>query len=598
MNDFSEKSEHLPPDLKYLIIIWGLFFLALIPNYAHYGYMIVDCGREAYYPTQILLGKVLYKDIFNIYGPLSYMFNAVLFKIFGINLNVLYLSGCVCAFSILSLTYLIARKFFGEFLSFSICAFTIIIGVMNLNLFCFIFPYSYGMLYGTVTVLISIWLLLKYEQEPEKNLYLYLSGFFAGICVANKYEFLPYFLVIAYAAFKIKPLNFKQYGILLTSLISVPVSCFGILFLQGLRVNDLITTAIIINKMAHTKTLNYFYQHVGTFFNKQTIPFLLTEFSKTLIIMALLFYSTIVKRRILSIILIFVVAFLIINYLNVTSFSFLPVLISLWFVFNFKNIRNNPKLMILTLSSILLTLKVYWGLVVVGYGTYLASLSLITIIALIFDKFKDKKINPVNSDVRCQTSPPANPQPARFSHFLGRIRKSLDFPKIGLFPHAPLIISFYLIMASITLCLYVAPDIIHRNKPLSTSRGKIYPERFLAKSTDKLIKYIQSNTKKTDTIVIFPEGLLINFLTDRKSDNYYNSLIPLYVETFGEDDIIEHFKKTKPEYIIFNSWNNEEYYFKYICNDYALSFCDFVAKNYTKEKLIDEGFRYLIFKRR
>ena len=542
-------------DLKYLIMIWGLLILAIIPTYAHHGSFIIDCGREAYYPTQMLLGKVLYKDIFNIYGPFSYMFNAVLFKIFGINLNVLYLSGCVCAFLIPSLTYLIARRFLPEFLSFSISALTIVTGVLNLNVFNFIFPYSYGMLYGTVAVLLSIWLLLKYEKEPEKNLYLYLSGFFAGLCVANKYEFLPYFIVIFYAAFKIKPLNFKQHGSLLFSLFFMPVLCFGVLFLQGLGVNDLISTGLIINKMAHTRTLNYFYQHVGTFFNKKTIPFLLTEFSKTIIPIALLFYSVIVKRRILSIILNFIATCTIIYYFGVTSFAFLPLLISLWFIFDFKNIRNNPKLMILTLSSILLTLKVYWGLIVIGYGTYLASLSLITIIALIFDKFKDKKIN-------------------------------------------SLIISFYLIMASIALCICVAPDVIHKNKALSTSRGKIYPEIFLVKSTDNLIKYIQSNTKKTDTIVIFPEGLLINFLTDRKSDNFYNSLIPLYVETFGEDKIIEHFKKTKPEYIIFNNWNTKDYYFKYICSDYALSFCSFVAENYTQEKVIDNGFRYLIFKRK
>jgi len=87
-------------DLKYLISLWIILLLAIIATYAHQGHLIIDCGREVYYPTQILLGKVLYKDILNIYGPFSYMFNALLFKIFGINLNVLYISGCVCTFSI------------------------------------------------------------------------------------------------------------------------------------------------------------------------------------------------------------------------------------------------------------------------------------------------------------------------------------------------------------------------------------------------------------------------------------------------------------------------------------------------------------------
>ena len=90
---------------------------------------------------------------------------------------------------------------------------------------------------------------------------------------------------------------------------------------------------------------------------------------------------------------------------------------------------------------------------------------------------------------------------------------------------------------------------------------------------------------------------MINYLTDRPSDDFYNSLIPLYVETMGEDVITSHFKENPPEYIVFNNWNTQDYYFKYICSDYAVSFCNYVAKNYSQEKVIDNGFRYLIFKR-
>lgn len=532
----------------------GLLILALIPTFAHHGSLLVDCGREAYYPTQILLGKVLYKDIFNIYGPFSYMFNAVLFKIFGINLNVLYLSGCICAFFITSLVYLVARKFLSEFLSFSIAAFTVAVGVFNTSLFNFIFPYSYAMLYGTVSALLSILLILKYAEAPKNDLYLYLSGLFAGLCVANKYEFLPYFLVIFYAAYKIKPLNFKQYSLLLLSSILAPALCLAILFVQGLGVNDLISSAKIINTMMHTQTLNYFYQHVGVFYHKKTPSMLLTNFFSTLIPLVLLLFSTTRKNKTLATILAIVAVFFIYTNTSIKSFAFLPIVISLWFLFNFKNIRNNTKLMILTLSSIVLCMKFFWGLLALSYGTYIISLPIITIIALILEKFKDKKIN-------------------------------------------QRIIAFYLIAISISLCLIFEQNLKEKNHFVSTLHGKIYPEKLVAKSTNNLIKYIQTNTKTNDTVMIFPEGQLINFLTNRKSDDVYGSLIPLYIETFGEEKIIQHFKQTKPEYIIFNNWDYHEYYFKYICNDYAQSFCGFVAENYAQEKLIDnDGFRYLIFK--
>ena len=92
--------------------------------------------------------------------------------------------------------------------------------------------------------------------------------------------------------------------------------------------------------------------------------------------------------------------------------------------------------------------------------------------------------------------------------------------------------------------------------------------------------------------------MMINFLTDRNGDDYYNSLIPLYVETFGEDKIIEHFKSDMPEYIVLNNQSMRDYYFQYICNDYALDFCGFINQNYTLEKVIDNEFRYMIFKRK
>ena len=81
---------------KYLIFLWILTILGLLIFCGHYSGILIDFGREVYYPEQILQGKVLYKDLFNIYGPLSYQINALLYKIFGAKLSTLYLSGCSC----------------------------------------------------------------------------------------------------------------------------------------------------------------------------------------------------------------------------------------------------------------------------------------------------------------------------------------------------------------------------------------------------------------------------------------------------------------------------------------------------------------------
>ena len=79
------------------------------------GNLFVDCGREAYIPMQILKGEVLYKDIFNIYAPLSYLFNAFLFKLFGENLQVLYFAGFITFGSILTLFYKLLERIYSSY---------------------------------------------------------------------------------------------------------------------------------------------------------------------------------------------------------------------------------------------------------------------------------------------------------------------------------------------------------------------------------------------------------------------------------------------------------------------------------------------------
>ena len=106
-----------------------------------------------------------------------------------------------------------------------------------------------------------------------------------------------------------------------------------------------------------------------------------------------------------------------------------------------------------------------------------------------------------------------------------------------------------------------------------------------------------ANTQPTDKVVVFPEGMIINFLSGRESDGFYNSLLPLYVETFGEDNIIEHFRENEPEMIILNNRSMKDYYFEYICNDYAREFCEFIVENYELQNVIDDGYKYTIFKK-
>ena len=101
--------------------------------------------------------------------------------------------------------------------------------------------------------------------------------------------------------------------------------------------------------------------------------------------------------------------------------------------------------------------------------------------------------------------------------------------------------------------------------------------------TRLLLDIVSNKTKKDDSVVILPEGHIINFLTDRKTDDMYSNLIPMYVEAFGEKKIIEHYRQNMPTYFVISTENYSVYGKTFFCKDYALNFCSWVFNNYHLE---------------
>lgn len=502
---------------KYLIFLWILCIVSLLMFLGHYSGWLIDFGREVYYPERILAGDVLYKDLFNIYGPLSYQINAFLYWIFGVKLSTLLGVGAFCSILIVTGVYLLAQNFLSKFLSFCIGFFTIVIGITTTCIFNFHFPYSWAILYGLIAFIYSLYFLIKDK--------LWLCAFLAGICITCKYDFLLYSFVILFVILKKK--DWKA----LLNFFVAPILSFGILFAQGLEISDLLNTFSIIGAMAKTKTLTYFYQNSGIYFHPKALLTNLILFLKFAIPFGGILLGIHKNKKIITIFS-FIVA--VIFFDAKLMFGFLPILLLFAIIWFFLPINKNKceKNILLMLSVLAVSLKVFWLLIIGSYGTYYVSLILIALLSLIPRKF-DK------------------------------------------------VIGIYFILLSIFV--FVINDLTG----------------YYVKQPEKIVEYLSTNTKATDKVVIFPEGMMINFLAKRQSDGFYNSMLPLYVESFGEEKIIEHFNENKPEYIIFNNLNMKDYYFEYICKDYALNFCGFVQDNYElKDKIHDTGNSYIIFERR
>ena len=81
--------------------IWRLWV-----NWACWGSLTIDCGRELYVAAMLARGKMLYRDVWYFYHPAAPYFNSLLFRIFGVRVEVFYIAGSLAALGSACFLYL------------------------------------------------------------------------------------------------------------------------------------------------------------------------------------------------------------------------------------------------------------------------------------------------------------------------------------------------------------------------------------------------------------------------------------------------------------------------------------------------------------
>jgi hypothetical protein len=179
-------------------VLLVIMALLCVVTWQKWGSLTVDCGREMYIPAVLSEGKRLYFDEWYLYGPLIPYWHALLFRIFGINLAVLYASG-IAIVAIISFTlYSLSRTFLPVWLSFT-AVFAFLLQAFQLSIFNYVLPYSYPAAYGAVFSVLLLWLLVRYCFE-DGAWRIFLAGMLAGLLVLTKVEFgVPAYAVLASA---------------------------------------------------------------------------------------------------------------------------------------------------------------------------------------------------------------------------------------------------------------------------------------------------------------------------------------------------------------------------------------------------------------
>lgn len=358
--------------------------------------------------------------------------------------------------------------------------------------------------------------------------------FLYSLALCSKYEFILFFPLLIW-------MSGKRGWVKNLLLFFAPlIFTITILIVQGVGINDIIASAEWIMTMFSTKTLYWFYSVTGLVFRPQIIPIYAINFVKYLIPLVFVSYFRNVWAVLITII---YLCFTVNPEILIYAFPLIFIL----FVIRFKNLSGRKKFFIT--ASLLISIKLFFALTLQSYGVYFLPFALISIYIL---------------------------TPKRFKNAL-----------------------FILVLTSaIIIGVRNISSLMNKNVKIETERGVVYTTPYYGNGLNELVKYIETSVKEDDTVLVLPEGLSVCFLTGKNSDNKFYSLIPLYVETFGDKLVIERLKFKKPEYIVITNYDTSNYYYSLFGKDYAEDICKYVLSTYDLVKTFGNGFVLDIYKRK
>ena len=183
-----------------LLILFALAGAMALWTWGAWPDALIDWGTQLYLAWQVSIGKALYRDIAYFNGPISIYFNAILFKLFGVNQPVIWFANFAILGAIIVMLYWLLRDLGGRLAALvggivfvTMFAFSRYVVIGNYN---YITPYTQEMTHGVALNLLAIILLRRFVRRG-RIIDLAAMGFVQGLCFLTKAEvFLPGFVAI------------------------------------------------------------------------------------------------------------------------------------------------------------------------------------------------------------------------------------------------------------------------------------------------------------------------------------------------------------------------------------------------------------------
>lgn len=570
--------------------------------------ILIDFGGELYSAWRLSSGEVLYRDVISLFGPLSFYVNSAVFRVFGAGFIHLALFNIAL---VAVATYLIYR-FYAETTDdvtavtassvfLSVFAFGQYLATGNYN---FVAPYSHQLTHSMVLSLAALYVMVKYLKAPRGSL-LYILGVLAGLVFLAKSEVfiaLAASIVTALAADRWMDRTEKRGLFKRPALCAIgfltPILIFLFILSRHLSMAESVTAITIAYQKMFGSALvsNKFYSRViGTDVLRSNIAFgavSLSYLSATLAALALVgiavdrsrakwLKTAVTLSAIAGIFSFFFVKQSSLDWLNIPRS--LPVVLALFAAILLLRIVMGrasgetraviiPTLCITVFSLVLLT-KMLFNVHLYHYGFAVSMPSTLVFISVL-SYFIPK--------------------------FVCRSRESAFAVK-----SVALLIIFIGAASYASLSIYMYGM---KNYPIADGPDRIvtYSDRLSTKGSHirSALDAISSLIKEDETMLVLPEGIMLNYLSRRISPYPYSNVMPFEIATVGEDRILAGLKKADPDYIVLVDRNTSEFGCPDFGKGFAVKIYDWINDAYApvwmtgNKPFTGKGFGIIITKRR
>lgn len=557
------------------------FLYLLHFSWLKWGDLIIDLGRDMYVPLEILSGKLLYRDVYYLHGPFSPYFNAILFKMLGAHIHSLIASGIITTLVVSILIYKISRLFLDILSStFVILTFLFVFAFgqyVYLGNYNFIIPYAYPAIHGMLFSLLSLYtfydslfkkakyicslpIFFTFLCRIEIGLMLILAilvtfiihSLFEGVGFRKIFKHLLIYLVIPfifsatiYSLFLIRAFDVVQRGnlwdIIWTSNINSPFVRFHSGFYDIFENTKIMFRTFIYYLLLCIIfslggfIMTYIYRLRSLF--KKTLFFFLT--GSLFILISFYFFRKFFNYNL--------------QYRCLPIICLLTFFIALWKFIKTKERREKLRyLFLLTVSlfSLFLIIRKLFFVWAGHYGFYMLLPGMV-IYYVFFLKIVPEVLKPPMS----------------------RTFFRLSF----------LYIFLLFIMSHFTISRFCYAQ---KTLKVSSPRGNLYVfNNAREKRNKELIEFLIENTAKEASLVVFPEGLTINFLSERKNPLYYYTYLPFdLVREEVAENIISEMENEKVDYIVLVQRDTAEFGYYIFGKDYGESIWKYILEKYLPYK--------------